>query len=278
MAIWIPNDTAWFPQGKGALIDNAVKNQAIAGKVLTPVTATGSTMGFPVLDSDPDVSLYAPGAEITLTDAETSDLIVTPKGVKGLVKLPNETVTDSNPASANVIGGSLARQIIEKVDNALFAASAPANGPQGLPLYTPTVIGVTGGLVALTNEDPFIDAKFTALENGAELSAFILATDVAKALAKVKVATDDSRRLLDHDAEGNLTIAGLPAFVSRHVAAGEAYGLDQSQNYLVVRQGTSVETDRSGAFSSDSTLVRAVQRVEFAVTNPAGVIRLNTAA
>ncbi|GAA5156991.1 phage major capsid protein [Amycolatopsis dongchuanensis] len=270
----VPDNTAWYPQDHGALIDNAVKNQAIAAKVLTPVTCAGHTMGFPVLEADPDVSWYAPGAEISLTDPETSELIVTPKAVKGLTKIANESIADSNPATAEVVGRGLARQIVEKIDNALFAASAPANGPQGLPLHTPTTVQVQGGLTALTDEDPFVTAKFTALELGAELSAFVLATDVAMSLATVKVATGDARRLLDSDDEGNLRIAGLPAYVSRHVAAGEAYGLDRSQNYLVIRQGTSVETDRSGAFTSDSTLVRAVMRAEFAITNPAGVVRL----
>lgn len=270
----VPAANAWYPQDHGDLIDNAVRNQAIAGKALSPVSCSGYQIGFPVLDSDPDVSWYAPGATITETDAGTSELIVQPKAAKGLSRVSNESLTDSDPAVAEVIGAGLARQIIEKVDSALFAATVPVNGPQGLMAYAYTSIEATNGVAAVTNEDLFVDAKFTALENGAELSAFVLATDVAKALAKVKVATSDSRRLLDHDAEGNLTIAGLPAFVSRHVAAGEAWGIDKSQVFLVIRKGTEVELDRSAAFAADSTLVRAVMRTNFAVTNPAGVIRL----
>lgn len=270
----IPTNNAWYPNDHGQLIDNAVKNQAVAGKTLTDVSCRGYQIGFPVLDSDPDVSWYAPGATITETDAGTSELIVQPKAAKGLSRVSNESLADSDPAVAEVIGAGLSRQIIEKVDSAMFAATVPANGPQGLMAYAYTTVDVNGGLLAVTTEDPFIDAKFTALENGAELSAFVLATDVAKALAKVKVATGDGRRLLDHDVEGNLTIAGLPAFVSRHVAAGEAWGLDKTQNFLVIRHGTVVELDRSAAFAADSTLLRAVMRVNFAVTNPAGVIRL----
>lgn len=268
----LTDGSALFPTEYGALIDNATKEQAVAAKVLTHVTARHNTMSFPVLDSDPSPEWTAEGTEITLSDAGTSELIVTPKKVAGLTKISNEALADGSPDVAHMVGSGLARQIVEKVDAGLFAATTPANAAPGLPTFAVTELTVSGGLIAATNEDAFTEAKFIALDNGARLSAFVLATDVAKALAKVKVANGDARTLLSSDSDGNLRVGGLPAYVSRHVAPGEAWGIDRTQNYLVIRQGTEVLADRSSAFTSDSTLVRAVQRVAYGVTNAPGVI------
>lgn len=267
--------TAWFPEQYGSLIDNAIKDQAVAAQVLTPVGCNGTTMSFPILESDPNINWTAEGAEITLSDAGTAELVVTPKAAKGLVKMSNEGNDDSTPELANVVGNGLSRQVINKLDAALFAAGVTAaNAPAGLEQFAYTSIDVPGGATTLTNEDRFVEAKFAAIDAGAQLSAFVLATDVARALANVKVASGDERRLLEHDELGNLRIAGLPAFVSRYAANGVAWGIDRSQNYLVIRRGTSVVTDGSAAFTSDSLLVRGVARAAYAVTNAPGVIKI----
>jgi len=273
--VHVPDSTAWYPEQYGQLIDAATKEKAIAGQVLTPVTCGGYTMSFPILATDPNAGWYAPSSEIALSDAGLNELTVTVKAVKGLTKLSNESANDSSPDLANVIGGALSRQVTAKLDAALFSNTVPVDGAQGFAGYAFTSLDVPGGLTTVANTDKFVQARYDALSNAdAHLTHWIIAPDVAKHFATAKVATSDNRALLDHDADGNLVIDGLPALVSRHVAAGEAWGVDRTQAYLVLRQGTTVELDRSAAFSSDSTLVRVVMRAQFACPEPAGIVRL----
>jgi hypothetical protein len=66
--------------------------------------------------------------------------------------------------------------------------------------------------------------------------------------------------------------------VSTDVAAGNGWGLDKSQILVVQRKGTTVECSRDAAFDYDAVQVRAVARISFGFSNPAGVVRLYDAA
>ncbi len=70
---------------------------------------------------------------ITEADPTTDELVVTPKGVKAYTLVSNESVADTQPAIANLIGNSIGRSIAKKVDAAFFSLSAVSKGPQ-LPL------------------------------------------------------------------------------------------------------------------------------------------------
>ena len=77
------------------------------------------------------------------------------------------------------------------------------NGPSGL-LSLSGVNVVDTGTVTLTSLDPFHDAKAAALADGAELSVFVLAPDVALALSKAKQLTSGSNvGLLDANGVGD---------------------------------------------------------------------------
>jgi len=109
---------------------------------------------------------------------------VTPKAVKGLTQISNEAAADTNPAVADQIGRGLARNVAKKID-ASFFGSTVSNGPSGL-LSLSGVNVVDTGTVTPTALDPFHEAKAGALADGAEISVFILAPDVALALSKAK--------------------------------------------------------------------------------------------
>ena len=67
------------------------------------------------------------------------------------------------------------------------SATPSRNGPSGLLSLSGVNVVDTG--TAIANLDPFHQAKADALADGAELSVFILAPDVALALSKAKQAT-----------------------------------------------------------------------------------------
>lgn len=272
---------AWTPEDYGKLIDLVIAEKSIAFQAGTVVQTANESIHFPMLTADPAVAWYAENSQISLTDPTTSELVITPKKVAGLTQISNEAASDTNPAVAEQTGRSLARSVAKAVDKAFFA-STTTNGPSGLlslvdgesaALYNV----VDTGTITLTSLDPFHEAKSAALADGATISAFVLAPDVALTLAKAKQATGSNMGLLDNVGDG-VQLAGVPVLVSTDVAAGNAWGLDATQIFVVQRTGTTVTTSTDSAFDHDATQVRATARVGFGFANPAGVVRLYDAA
>jgi HK97 family phage major capsid protein len=269
--------TAWTPEQYGQLIDVVIAEKSIAFQAGTVIQTANESIRFPMLTADPAVGWYAENTQITLTDPTTNELVVTPKAVKGLTQISNEAAEDSNPAVAEQVGRSLARSIAKKVDAAFFGNTV-TNGPSGL-LSLAGVNVIDTGTVTLTSLDPFHEAKAAALADGAELTHFILAPDVALTLSKAKQESSSNVGLLDSTgvADGT-TIAGVPVLVSTDVAAGNAWGIDASQILVVQRTGTTVVKSFDAAFDYDAVQVRATARISFGFPNPAGVVRLHDAA
>ncbi|ULN33615.1 phage major capsid protein [Mycolicibacterium smegmatis] len=181
---------AWTPEAYGKLIDTVIAEKSIAFQAGTKVSITNESIRFPLLTADPAVGWYAENTQIALTDPTTSEIVVTPKKVAGLTQISNEAAEDSNPAVAEQVGRSLARSVAKKVDAAFFA-NTTANGPSGLLSASGVNVVDTGAISALTNVDVFHQAKADALADGATITVFILAPDVALALSKAKEGTGD---------------------------------------------------------------------------------------
>lgn len=267
--------TAWTPEDYGQLIDTVIAEKSIAFQAGTRITTGSESIRFPMLTADPAVGWYAENTQISLTDPTTSELVVTPKKVAGLTQVSTEAAEDSNPAVADQVGNALGRSIAKKIDAAFFGNTI-ANGPNGL-LSLVGVNVIDTGTSTLDSLDAFHEAKAAALVDGATITHFVLAADVALALAKAKQATDSNMGLLADVSDGT-TLAGVPVLVSTDVAAGEAWGLDASQIMVVQRTGTTVTRSFDAAFSFDAVQVRATARVAFGFANPAGVVRLHDAA
>jgi HK97 family phage major capsid protein len=269
--------TAWTPEDYGKLVDLVIAEKSIAFQAGTIIATPNESIRFPMLTADPAVGWYAENTQITLTDPTTNELVVTPKAVKGLTQISTEAAEDSNPAVADQIGRGLARNVA-KIDAAFFGNTV-TNGPSGLLSLTGVNV-VDTGTVTLTSLDAFHDAKAAALADGAEISVWLLAPDVALTLSKAKQLTSGSNvGLLDANGVGDgVTLAGVPVLVSTDVAAGNAWGLDDSQVLVVQRTGTKVTRSVDAAFDYDAVQVRATARVSFGFANPAGVVRLYDAA
>lgn len=265
---------AWKPEDYGQVIDTVIAAKSIAFQTGTLVTTGNESIRFPKLTADPAVGWYAENTQITLTDPTTNELVVTPKKVAGLTQISNEAADDSNPAVADQVGQSLGRSIAKKVDAAFFA-NTTTNGPSGL-LSLSGINEIDTDTYPFTNLDGFHTAKADALADGANISVWILAPDVALALSTTKELTTGSNvGLLDANgvADGT-TLAGVPVLVSTDVAAGNAWGLDTSQVLIVQRTGTTVSRSYDSAFDYDAVQVRATARVSWGFANPAGVVRI----
>jgi HK97 family phage major capsid protein len=269
---------AWTPDDYGKMIDTVVAAKSVAFQSATIETTASETIRFPKITADPAVAWYAENSTIALTDPTNDELVITPKKVAGLTQISNEAAADSTPAVGEAVGALIARSIAKGIDKAFFA-NTTTNGPAGLLSLTGVNV-IDTGTVALTSLDAFHDAKYAAQIDGANISVWVLAPDVALALSKAKQLTTGSNvGLLDATgvADG-VTLAGIPVLVSVDVPAGNAWGLDASQIYVVQRTGTTITKSTDAAFAEDAVQVRGTSRVGFGFANPSGVVRLYDAA
>lgn len=277
MAVLDSNSPGGFlPETWGKLLDTVIAAKSIAFKVGTVVPIETESINVPLLQGDPASGWYLENTQISLTDPDLDDIVVTPKAVKALTQISNEAAGDIRPAVADLIGASLGRSLAKSIDAALFASTTPTNGPAGIGTAVVSEFDTNG---TWSNLDPFYEALETARGQGAELSHFVIAPDVATTLSKIKQVTGGTVGLLDAAGVNDGTvIAGKPVLVSRDVATGEAWGIDSSQLLVIQRAGTSIARSGDSVFDYDAVQVRATARVGFGVANPMGIVHFHDKA
>ncbi len=167
----------------------------------------------------------------------------------------------------------LARNVARRVDEAYFGALA-APAPSGLDALSGIQTYVNAN--AYTNLDFAAQAISKAEQVGSTVSAFVTNPTTALALATIKTATGSNAPVLGQDATSATSrqILGVPLYVSPSVAADTLWALDQSRVWLVLREDTTVEVDRSVFFTSDRVAVKAVMRAGFGFVHAASVVRV----
>lgn len=270
--------TAWTPEDYGKVVDTVLAEISAAFRASTVVQTGSETYRAPLHTADPAVAWYAENTTIALTDPTTNEVVITPKKVAGRTQISTEAAEDTNPAVANMTAGDLARSIAKKID-ATFFGNTVTNGPSGLLSLT-GINEIDTTTYPFTNLDAFHHAKAAALTDGAKVSAWIVAPDVALTLSTAKQLTTGSNvGLLDANGVSDGTIlAGVPVIVSPDVTAGTVWGLDSSQVIVVQRTGTTVKQSFDAAFAEDAVQVRATARISWGFVNPAGVVRIYDAS
>ncbi|WP_235663994.1 phage major capsid protein [Mycolicibacter terrae] len=265
------NDQAqsWLPEDFGEMLDLAVQAKSVAAQASALFGTERQKVGFPLWVADPEVGWYGELDEISLTDGDTDEVVVTPTKTAGLTLVSNELADDSDPAIADQIASGLANQIAHAIDKAYFA-NTTAKGPNGLLSLASTSVD-TGATVA--NLDAFVKARYAAEANGAKLSHWLMSPDTAEQLSLLKRQTGSNEPLIEFVEDG-ITVAGLPVITSTHVDEDTvAWGIDKSQQRYVLRKGTTVE--RFPAVTNDGLYIRAISRIGLGFLNPAGVVRLH---
>lgn len=264
------------PEDVGALVVQPVTAASVAMQVSTVVNTSSHDYRIPIIDSDPTAGWFAEGAEITPSDAGTDELVVTPAKVAGLTIISRELADDSSPAASQVVGDGLARDIARKVDAAFFG-NTTTNGPSGLLSLAGVSIVDTGA--SLTNYDVFAEAISEAEAVGAGVTHFVANPADVLALAKLKTGTGSNEPLLGTAATNALDrrVLGVPLLASPAISAGTLWAIDKSRVFTVVRQGATLDVDRSAYFSSDRVGVRATMRVGFGFPHEAAIVKLHDA-
>ncbi len=265
-----------LPDAFGPLVVQPALDASVFAQIATIVTTPSTHYRVPIVAEDPTAAWVAEGDEITPDDPTLEELTVTPPKVAGLTIISRELADDSSPAAVQVVGDGLARDIARRIDQAAFAGLA-SPAPAGLTTLSGVQTYVNAG--AFGNLDFAAEAISKAEQVGATITSFITSPATALALAKIKQATGSNQPVLGLDATSatSRSILGVPLLVSQYVAANTLWAIDSSRVWLVVREDTTVEADRSVYFTSDRVAVRAIMRAGFGFTHPQSVVRVTIA-
>ncbi|WP_197505215.1 phage major capsid protein [Mycobacterium sp. 1245499.0] len=267
---------SFLPEDFGKLLDLVVQEKSVAAKVSTLFSTNKEKAAFPLWVASPTPSWLDELEDIPLTDGDTDEVVVEPKKTISLTLISNELADDSDPDVAQQIAVAAANKLVASIDSAFFNDGSNAKAPAGLlslvdgssnPKYQEVDPGT-----ALTNLDPFIEARYAAQEQNASLTHWLVTPATAEALSKLKIASGSNQSLIQFVEDG-ITVAGLPVVTSTHVdAASTAWGVDKTQLRYVLRQGSTVE--KFDSVTNDGLYVRAKSRIGFGFLNPAGVVRI----
>lgn len=262
-----------LPEQLGALITQPVRDKSVALRIATVVTTSSTEYRVPVVEGDAGAAWIAEGAEITASDADFDEVVVTPRKVGGLSIISRELAEDSSPSAQQIVGEGLAQSIATKVDAAFFG-NVVANGPSGLLSVTGVSIVDTGATIA--NTDPFAEALSKAETVGAVVTAFVAHPDTVLALSKVKRETGSNEPLLGFDPTQptRRQVLGVPLIPSPAVAVGTVWAIPSTKVLVVLRDDVRLDVDRSRYFESDRIGIKATMRVGFAFPHPAAVVRM----
>lgn len=262
------------PEQVAALVVQPVQDAAVSTQIATVIQTESKDTRFPIIKSDVQAAWTAEGAEITPTDPDTDEIVVTPKKLASLTIISRELANDSDPAAATVVGASIARDLARKLDGAFFGDTV-ANGPSGLESVS-GVQAIPAGTI--TNADPFVEAEFAVADSGGAISAWACNANTAAVLSKLKAETGSNVPLLQPDVTmpTRRAINGAPLFVvpGNAIPDGGIWGIDRRHVFVVIREGATLDIDASAYFSSDRIGVRATMRVGFGFPHTAVIAKI----
>lgn len=258
------------------LIIKPLIRESIAGQVLTPVTIGTQKWRAPVVATDPSAAWTNEGEEIAVSDATLDEITATPKKLAALSVVSSELANDSSPAAIEAIGAGIVRDLVRKVDQALFS-NAGTKAPKGLTSLTGTTDVLLAGGATWSNVDPFSSAQIqVAGKTNATITAWVANSATVSKLANLKRGTGSNEPLLGTDPTqpGRRVILGIPVIISDYLADDLVYGVSNATSYLIVREDATVEQDTSVFFTSDRVAIRAKSRLDFAFADPRTIAKI----
>jgi len=261
------------------LIIEPVTRASLALQVTTLLTTVNGSYRFPKITDDVTAAWTLENEEIAVSEIAGNEVVVTPRKIATLDPISNEMASDTNPKAQDLIGKSVARSMVKKIDAAFFGA-APADEtrqPGGLEYLGTDVTAIAADPAA--GLDAYVDAIAAANDLGVTLRAFVVDKDTGTALAKMKVGASSNQPLLSAGAtDATLpSIHGVPYLVSRDALPGTAWGIPDDLAFTVLREDVTVDIDTSVWFSRDQTAIRGIVRIGFGFVEPAAVIKIKLA-
>lgn len=276
-----------LPEQVANLVVQPLIDRSIATQVSSVVQIGSHDLRIPVVQKDPTAAWTAEGAEINVSDANLAEVKVTPAKLAGLSVISNELANDSSPAALQVVGDGLVRDLIRATDLAFFGDPNSPEAPAGINALAgvtelqvgdqvlagvPVVEGATG-----SSMDWAILAKSYAELHNTAITAFVTSPGRAAYLEMQKESEISHRSLIQPDPTSptGRRIAGVPLYTTPACHDDAVWCIPQAHTFVAIRQGATVEADRSAFFSSDQTALRAILRIGFGFTYPEAVVKVS---
>ncbi|WP_183164579.1 phage major capsid protein [Arthrobacter oryzae] len=266
-----------LPPEFSSLITAPLEAQSVAFNpaLATPVTTGSHEFHIPILKANAETIWVEETGELTPSEPTMGELTVVPSKTGGLVPVSREMANDSAPSSQEMIGKSLAADIVRNVDTAFLGnlASPAPKGLASLPEADADAwlnVAVVDTGAAITNLDPF-NAALAACESAdGNITGWLMHPTDALALANLKDATDSSKPLL----ENPRVIAGRPVIVSNKATPGVRWGLDAAAITTVLREDVEIAISDAPFFTSDRIAIRSTLRVGFGFHTPNRLVKM----
>jgi HK97 family phage major capsid protein len=276
------------------LIVQPLRLKSVALRTTTVLETIRPSVRFPVVVTDASAELVDEGAEIDETDADIAELNVVPVAFKALTRCSNELIADSavNAQAAAVIGDGLVRSFARALDLAPYGnvTNLSPSGTAGIhgleSLGGIQTIDVGGPLDSL---DPFIDAISLIERFGSVCTSFAASFSTVNALSKIKKFQDSATVLSNEPilavGEGDVSqpvsrsVFGVPVYSVPEgcIADGDVWAIASDKTFSVMRSDLSIQANPYSAFSSDSTQIRGVMRVNFGFCHEATIVKIVSA-
>lgn len=257
-----------------------IPQQSAAMSTTTRINSEYARVQIPIVRGDAGTSWTPEGSVIGESAPEIDTVEAIPRGLKGIVPLSNEAIKSGNGDLAGLAINSLSRDLANQIDKA-FYANTTTNGPKGLGSIAATTVSPT----AFDNLDVFTEAKVTADGLGSVITSWhVNPVDFLK-IAKLKETSGSNRGLLEPDPQrtntavagqtfSGFSISGAPLHVSRYVTAGVVWGVPAATTFTVSSASPELVASEDAGFSRDVTMVRATMGVDFAFSDPEGVVKI----
>jgi HK97 family phage major capsid protein len=250
-----------------------------------------AAVNFPGATSDPAAVWRGEGETLTSGDPVYRRVRAAIKKLQAYVVASNESLADSRPEIARLLESQMAASLALGLDRAVFdpnnqvvnAIAAPTPFANVSGIQTATALGNDGGVPA--NLDWLTEAIGLLLTANGRLdrAALFLSPRTYSDLLKIEEATGSVKPLLwsERPLDGGplMRLLGVPTFVSSvlpdDLTKGSSSGntstgwlIDMSAVYVVIRNSTRIEVDRSRYFDTDSTALRATLRGDVVLAHP----------
>lgn len=224
----------------------------------------------PRITNDGGMDWYGELEEIDLDAPDGDDLVLTPRKAAKLVRLSNESVSDSPPSLLDATGKAMIRVIGLGVDAALWHGTG-GKQPLGILENPEEVIPFQEGDVDY--EGLVRAAGRVRAAGGVPDVAYVNPMD----LTELQLQEDgENRPLIQPDASKGMapTVAGLRLFPSPAFEEGEAVVAQADQIVVAVREDAEVKFSSEAAFTADGTVARIIARIDGGVNDSAGLCQL----
>ncbi len=260
------------PEEVAQLVILPLQQASVAMQAGTVVTINSHVLRVPRVVTDVAAGFVAEGAEIPATDASVDQLEITPAKLASLSVITSELANDSSPAALQVVGDGIVRDVTKKLDAAFFANTTP-NGPAGLGSITATTADAGD---SWTNLDAFEFAKSTAEQHNSVVDSFVGNPATVLAISTLKEQTGSNKGLLQPDPSkpSGRTVAGVQLLTSPSVPTNVVWAIPKSRVIIALRQGATVEQDRSVFFTSDRVAIRCTLRVSWGFVEPLALTKI----